>query len=461
MIGFGLDVSKGYANIGIISEDGNLLKDPFLIDDTKKGHKILEDNINWILSKNKNEQIRIGMESSGGYERNFLNFCFEMKNKYNVEVYHLNPLSVRKFIEVNLHRSKNDDKNAIDIAGYILKKDDIKPAIKVKKEIEGLKEIIKTIERDVKESTKLRNVLQMHIQKQFPEILKYCNGGINDWMLILLSKYPTASDIKGLNIDILKVIPYISESKARNLIDLANKTIAQEANELIKIAIQETSKRILQIEESIVKMKKEMIKECRKHSLNKLSTIYSIGDYTAAVITAFTGNIDNFSDVSKYTAFFGLDPRISDSGDEVKKRKITKKGNHIVRKVLYTSVLSCIAKKGHPVKRLYERLKSRGICHYSAATACMRKLLNIIFGILKSGKDFDINYEDSKKSEEQSKKSLVKKEVRIKRDESLDIDAPISKRERKRRKKIVAVSQKSKDLNTRSTATEYNDTIKV
>lgn len=454
MIYFGLDVSKGYANVGILGQDGNQLKSKIIVDDTCKGYKILEENICWAAGKSENGKIKIGMESSGGYESNFLNFCFKMQGNYNIDVYHLNPLSVKKFIEIDLHRSKNDDKDAVDIARYILKNDKIKPTVKQKKEIKGLKEIIKMIEREVKESTKLRNVLQMYIQNFFPELLQYCGFGINDWVLILLSKYPTSEDIRGLDVKILKGIPYITEIKGKNIIELAKKSISDEADRLTKITIKQVSERILQMNNSIKEMKKEVEKEYKNISPNKVSSIYGIGEYTAAALTAFSGNIDNFSDSNKYTAFFGLDPRISDSGDSVMKRKITKKGNHIIRKLLYISVLSCIAKEGHPIKRMYDRLKGRGICHYSAATACMRKLLCIVFGILKSGKNFNINYEDEKKSEEQSKKSLERKEMRIKSYDSYDVEAPISKKERKRRKNIAAMSQKSKDLRTRSTAAE-------
>jgi transposase len=454
MIYFGLDVSKGYANVGILGQDGHQLKSKFLIDDTSKGHKILEENICWAASKSENGEIKIGMESSGGYESNFLNFCFKLQSNYSIDVYHLNPLSVKKFIEVDLHRSKNDDKDASDIARYILKNDKIEPAVKQRKEIRGLKEIIKMIERDVKESTKLRNVIQMYIQNFFPELLQHCKYGLNVWALKLLSKYPTAEDIRGLDVKILKEIPFLTEIKAQNIIELAKKSISDEADRLTKITIKQVSERILQMNNSIKKMKKEAIKEYKIISPNKASTVYGIGEYTAAAITAFSGNIDNFSDSNKYTAFFGLDPRISDSGDSVMKRKITKKGNHIVRKLLYISILSCIAKEGHPIKRMYDRLRSRGICHFSAATACMRKLLCIVFGILKSGKDFDMNYEDEKKSEEQSKKSLERKEMRIKSYDSYDVEAPISKRERNRRNNIAAMSQKSKDLRTRSIAAE-------
>src|SRR4030042_7219608 len=111
MICFGLDVSKGYANIGIINEQGIQLKETFLIDDTKEGHEAFKESIKWAVKLNEDGVIKIGMESSGGYELNFLNLCFNMQEEYNLLVYRLNPLSVKKFFEKDFYRAKIDETN--------------------------------------------------------------------------------------------------------------------------------------------------------------------------------------------------------------------------------------------------------------------------------------------------------------------------------------------------------------
>ena len=122
------------------------------------------------------------------------------------------------------------------------------------------------------------------------------------------------------------------------------------------------------------------------------------------------------------------------------------------------NVISCLKNEKHAVTKMYKRLTNRGIHHYSAATACMRKLLSIAYGIMKSGKDFDINYENTKKAEEQSVKTLKTAGVKIKKCESFDLEAPVSKKEKNRRKK-VAMSQKSTvDFSTGSNATVVKDT---
>ena len=47
MISIGLDVSKGYCDIGIVNNNRELILPVFLVDDTKQGHDQLRDKIKW------------------------------------------------------------------------------------------------------------------------------------------------------------------------------------------------------------------------------------------------------------------------------------------------------------------------------------------------------------------------------------------------------------------------------
>ena len=73
MISIGMDVSKGYADVGIINNLGIKLCDVFLIDDNNSGYNLPDKKIQWIRETNTGEIIRVGMEHTGGYEINFYN----------------------------------------------------------------------------------------------------------------------------------------------------------------------------------------------------------------------------------------------------------------------------------------------------------------------------------------------------------------------------------------------------
>jgi transposase len=454
MISFGLDVSKGYCNIGVIDDSRNQLLEIFQIDDNQKGHDFLEGKIQWALTLEKGDVLRIGVESTGGYENNFVNMLIKLKSKYPVDVYRLNPLLIKRYSEMQLHRAKTDDTSAIDIANYLLDMRNVKSLAALQPEIDGLKRLINLVESETKKETALRNNLQIIIHQTIPELVRYCKDGIPGWVLNLLLKYQSVSDLKSLNKEQLCDIPYLPESKINNILDICKKSVGADTDKATRLTMKMLCKKILQSHEDITELKKEIEILYKSFSINKLTSIYGIGEYSAAVLTAYTVDISRFEEVKQYIAFFGLDPRISDSGDESKRRHITKKGSSVVRKILYMCVLVCLSKENHPINRQYRRLVERGVHHYSAVTACMRKLLGIIYGILKTNKEYDINYEDKQKTDEQSEKTLSVKKMRIQKNDSLNTDAPISRREYKRRKMVVESYKSTVDLSSGSSATE-------
>lgn len=91
-------------------------------------------------------------------------------------------------------------------------------------------------------------------------------------------------------------------------------------------------------------------------------------------------------------AYFGMNPTIDDSGTS-KKRKghLQKKGSGIVRHKLYMAILSIIKNKNGPIYEYYARLVQAGKPKLVAICAAMRKLLVIIYNMLKNQQQFDPN----------------------------------------------------------------------
>lgn len=121
-----------------------------------------------------------------------------------------------------------------------------------------------------------------------------------------------------------------------------------------------------------------------------LKTIPGIGEATIIQIITFI-NIENFNNVKQLDAFVGLNPKQKQSGTSVNgKSRISKIGNSNLRKTLYFPAI--VAKQHNPIiKAFCERLKVNGKPIMVIICAAMRKLVHIIFGVLKSGKAFDAN----------------------------------------------------------------------
>jgi transposase len=123
-----------------------------------------------------------------------------------------------------------------------------------------------------------------------------------------------------------------------------------------------------------------------------LITIPGIGILTAAKLLGEIRNIHDFQNARQLAAYAGVTPRNFLSGTSVhKKSRFSKTGNANLRKAIYMPAL--VAKRYNPIIRNFcERLSGNGLTPMEIIGAAMRKLLHLVFGILKSGRPFDPNY---------------------------------------------------------------------
>lgn len=124
----------------------------------------------------------------------------------------------------------------------------------------------------------------------------------------------------------------------------------------------------------------------RKHQL--LLSIPAVGEETAHLILSEVPNLDLFPEAKQLVAFAGLAPREIRSGTSVRGRtNLSKTGNSRLRRGLYMAAV--VAMKWNPVVAAFSnRLLERGKPPMKVVGASMRKLLHIIYGVLKSGKPF-------------------------------------------------------------------------
>ena len=123
-----------------------------------------------------------------------------------------------------------------------------------------------------------------------------------------------------------------------------------------------------------------------------LRSIPGIGEVSVATVLGEAGDISKFDGVKQFTSFVGIAPVEYTSGSSVNKRsRISKRGNARIRHCLYMATM--IAVRVNPVLReFYKRLLERGKGKKVALIASMRKLLHLIWGVLKSQSIFEPQY---------------------------------------------------------------------
>lgn len=120
-----------------------------------------------------------------------------------------------------------------------------------------------------------------------------------------------------------------------------------------------------------------------------LTTIPGIGALTAARLLAEIGDVTVFDSAKQLAAYAGLTPSQHESGSSVRRRaQMSKMGRSSLRKHLYMPALA--AYRWNPaIKALRQRLLAKGKHKMVIVGAAMRKLLHIVYGVLKSGRPFD------------------------------------------------------------------------
>ena len=141
----------------------------------------------------------------------------------------------------------------------------------------------------------------------------------------------------------------------------------------------------------------EMIKLAQElPNFSIIKSIPGIGDNLAARIIAELGDMTRFKKKNELVAFAGLDPRISESGqNDGDHMHITKKGNKRLRCLLYLAVTCSIRLKrdDNSIKDFYIKKKqqSNPMCSKAAKTACTSKLVRIIYSMCKTGELYQYN----------------------------------------------------------------------
>ena len=129
-----------------------------------------------------------------------------------------------------------------------------------------------------------------------------------------------------------------------------------------------------------------------KQQKDLLTSIPGIADVTATKLLAEIPSLERFHGASQLAAYAGLTPRQHQSGSSVFRRgRMAKTGNAHLRRALYMPAL--VALRWNPTIMVFaDRLRERGKHKMVIVGAVMRKLLHIVYGVLKSQRPFDPNY---------------------------------------------------------------------
>ncbi|MDZ7289165.1 MAG: transposase, partial [candidate division KSB1 bacterium] len=248
------------------------------------------------------------------------------------------------------------------------------------------------------QQTMTQNKLRLELAKVAPEIEHTIKRLDAQQILALLHSFPTAEAIAKASLEELRAVRYgkkqwpLPLGFAQKMKTLAATSVAHKTGVGSGYVVQSLVRRIYEHQQEIQLLKQQLV-ELYRHINTRdslLTTIKGISQETAIVLEAYIGDISRFGDAKKLVAFFGMNPVVNQSGKSVKRVSyLQKKGSGIVRHKLFMAVLQIIKLQEGPIYEYYARLVASGKPKLVAMAAAMRKLLVIIYTILKNQQPFD------------------------------------------------------------------------
>jgi len=129
-----------------------------------------------------------------------------------------------------------------------------------------------------------------------------------------------------------------------------------------------------------------------QRQIDLADSVPGVGLITAATVVAELPPISKIAQARQAVALFGLDPLQKTSGTSVKTQaRLSRMGSRRGRRALYMPALVAL-RCNPPIHQLGERLQQKGRRGKYIVVAAMRKLLRLIYGVIKQGRPFDSNW---------------------------------------------------------------------
>jgi transposase len=201
------------------------------------------------------------------------------------------------------------------------------------------------------------------------------------------------NEIRGLNLEYGVAIPLGAAKVKKCLCNI----IADDTNELTPVSretMQALYIELVEIEERLKQLERKIKIICKDSEVcRRILKILGVGELTATAIIASVANSGEFKNGRHMSAWLGLVPRQSASGDKHVLLGISKRGDRYLWTLLIHGARSALA-HSKSTETDYGRwlLKKRTTLSFNkAAVAVANKNARIIWSLLETGNEFDFN----------------------------------------------------------------------
>lgn len=389
----GIDIAKTNHVASLIGADGSVVIRAIKFKNSNEGYTKL---LNTIQNKlNDLSNINIAMEATGHYWLSLYSALVD--DGFNVSVY--NPYQIKSYRGAyNNRKQKNDIIDSIIIADY-LRVFGMKDSKLPQEDLMALKQFTRFRSNIVENVSSIKVQVIGLLDKVFPEYKDFfCDVfGVTSKQILL--NCPTPDDI--IRISTTKLANLLSKNSrgkfgkddALNMKEVAKSSFGIKfTTDACSFEIKQLINQVIFLESQLEDVDKQISELYNKLDSHLLS-VPGIGIKLAPTILAEIGDINNFDKPSKLIAFAGVDPSENQSGNKLStNNKLSKRGSPYLRHAIYTASLVAISNEPK-LRSYYDKKINEGKHHFVALAGISRKLLTIIYYILKEDRDY-ISYDE-------------------------------------------------------------------
>ncbi|MCR4319192.1 MAG: IS110 family transposase [Candidatus Brocadiaceae bacterium] len=369
---------------------------PFVVFNRREEYDQMWERISRTKEAYGMEEVVVGFESTGPYAEPLVHYLM----KKEVKLVQVNPMHTKRVKEIRGNSPNKTDEKDPQVIADIIELGNYLTVVIPEGASAELRRLTQARERAVERRTMLVNQAHSLVSVVFPEFLWVMKDIKTKTAQYLLKHYPRPQDIVGLGCERLEATlkkisrGRIGKGRAEALYKAAVNTvgvregqgsIAFEIKQLIE-GIEETGRLIDKIEEKM----REYLKEI-PYSRCMLS-IQGVGEVTVAGLIGEVGDFTKYKTAAEITKLAGLDLFEVSSGKHKGERHISKRGRPLMRKLLFYAAIN-VVRKGRIMHERYEKYIQRGMPKIKALTAIARKLLGVLFALVRNQTEYVKNYE--------------------------------------------------------------------
>lgn len=389
MIAVGIDVSKSKSAVAILNSDGTILANSFNMNHTLSDMDALSSYL-----KEQTEPITILMEYTGHYHYPVL----KKLQEDGFPVCLINPYQMKKYGDVEIHKTKTDKKDAIRIATYALEKSYmLTPYTSLEQKYEDLKFLSRQYEQRISFVTRSKVQLISLLDQTMPGITKILplksRNPEQCVLLLFIKRFKSFDEIKRIGkkrflssyeVLVRKTRDRHALSKGLSIYELALNSITTRGEDPYICMAQSQCVDVLSLvqataDETILQMQSlaETIPEYKV-----LRSMNGVGDRLGPIILAEIGDIRRFHSGKALNSFAGNDAPPYQSGQfESRNRHISKRGSSTLRKACFEvmQALKLTKPQDDPVYLFMLKKEQEGKPYNVAKMAGVNKFLRIYY----------------------------------------------------------------------------------